>query len=98
MDVDSSPAPISRLEQTRKNLIIAGLYALAGFAALLLTHTSGYASPLWPAAGIAVAGLLAWGWRCWPGVWFGSLLTHLWLDLILPSPSGHPVKRYTATR
>ncbi|WP_167399121.1 PAS domain S-box protein [Ectopseudomonas oleovorans] len=92
--MDSSPAPISRLEQTRKNLIIAGLYALAGFAALLLTHTSGYASPLWPAAGIAVAGLLAWGWRCWPGVWFGSLLTHLWLD---PSLQGAGIAALLAT-
>ncbi len=84
MGVDDSPSPIRRLELIRKSLTIAGLYALAGFAALLLTHSSGYASPIWPAAGIAVAALLAWGPRCWPGVWLGSLLVHLWLYPSLP--------------
>ncbi|MCM2320322.1 MAG: PAS domain S-box protein [Pseudomonas sp.] len=72
-------APISLPQQAWKSLVTAGLYVLAGMAGLLLSHSSGYASPIWPAAGVAVAALLSWGWRCWPGVWLGSLLIHLWL-------------------
>ncbi|WP_092435507.1 CHASE domain-containing protein [Geopseudomonas sagittaria] len=60
-------------------LATAGLYVLAGQAGLLLPQSSGYASPIWPAAGVAVATLLAWGWRCWPGVWLGGVVVDLWL-------------------
>ncbi|MCC6075275.1 CHASE domain-containing protein [Pseudomonas sp. GCM10022188] len=77
--------PASRLDLAWKILAIAGLYLLAGIPGLLITHSAGYASPIWPATGVAAAALLAWGLRCWPGVWLGSLLIHLWLT---PSPSG----------
>ncbi|HUG03692.1 MAG TPA: PAS domain S-box protein, partial [Steroidobacteraceae bacterium] len=56
-------------------LRIAGL-ALAYFGAAELARwlalAGGAAVPIWPAAGIALAGLLAFGPRCWPGIWFGA--------------------------
>lgn len=58
----------------RRNLISTLLYLLAGGLGILLTVSSGYASPVWPAAGVAVTLLLKWGWRCWPGIWLGDLL------------------------
>ena len=76
----SNIASICRLRQLLwKILAAAGLYVLAGQAGLLLPQASSYASPIWPAAGMAVATLLAWGWRCWPGIWLGGMVVDLWL-------------------
>lgn len=58
------------------------LYLAAAWAGHQVAVASDYASPLWPAAGIALAGLAAWGLRLWPGVWLAGLLTDL---LITPS-------------
>ncbi len=77
--------PVSPQQRLRRCLIVALLYALAGGAAMVLPLSSGYASPVWPAAGVAVAALLVWGPRCWPGVWLGGLSTNLWFD---PSAAG----------
>ncbi|APR05068.1 diguanylate cyclase/phosphodiesterase (GGDEF & EAL domains) with PAS/PAC sensor(s) [Thauera chlorobenzoica] len=77
--------PISPIAHLRRCLIVALLYALAGGAAMVLPLSSGYASPVWPAAGVAVAALLIWGPRCWPGVWLSGLSTNLWFD---PSAAG----------
>lgn len=49
-------------------------YALAGLLALQLAIPPGYVSPLYPAAGIALAGVLIYGNRIWPGIFVGSLI------------------------
>lgn len=54
-------------------------YAIAGKLALMLALPPGYATAIFPPAGIAVAALLLWGNRIWPGVFFGSLLLNLWV-------------------
>ena len=59
------------------------LYLAAAWVGQQVSVASEYASPLWPAAGIALAGLAAWGLRLWPAVWLAGLLTEL-----LISPSG----------
>ncbi|MDP9199520.1 MAG: PAS domain S-box protein [Pseudomonadota bacterium] len=56
-------------------LRIAGLaFAYFGAAELArwLALAGGAAVPIWPAAGIALAGLLAFGPRYWPGLWVGA--------------------------
>ncbi|WP_020484476.1 CHASE domain-containing protein [Methylomonas sp. MK1] len=50
---------------------------VAGWAALRLALPPGYASPIWPPAGIALAALLLWGKKVWPAIWCGSFLTNL---------------------
>src|SRR5262245_39165558 len=42
-------------------LFTAALYAVVGWAALLLAGPPGYASPLFPPVGIALAAALTWG-------------------------------------
>ena len=49
-------------------------YALAGLLALQLAIPPGYVSPLYPAAGIALAAVLIHGNRVWPGIFIGSLI------------------------
>ena len=56
-------------------------YLLAGAAALTLAIPPGYASPLYPAAGVALAGVLLGGWRILPAVVIGSFAINLALGL-----------------
>ena len=48
---------------------------------MLLAIPPGYASAIWPAAGLALAAILLWGYRVWPGVWLGSFAAYLWTAL-----------------
>jgi CHASE1-domain containing sensor protein len=59
---------------------VAVLYAGLGLITLGLAQMSGLASPVWPAAGVAFAAALHWGWRALPGVFLGSAgLNAYWL-------------------
>ena len=51
-------------------------YWLAGRLALLLAIPPGYASPIYPAAGIALAAVLVYGWRVLPAVLLGSAVMY----------------------
>ncbi len=59
---------------------ISGLtaaYYLTGKLALLLAIPPGYATAVWPASGIALAGLLLLGKGAWPGIFLGSFLANI---------------------
>ncbi len=59
--------------------VLAAGYAASGWLGLLLAVPPGFATAVWPPSGIALAGILVWGWRCWPGVWLGSFLVNVWV-------------------
>ncbi|NPU94319.1 MAG: hypothetical protein HPY82_20610 [Gammaproteobacteria bacterium] len=61
--------------------LVAVAYFVMGRIGLLLAIPPGYASPLWPPAGLALAALLLWGPRCWPGVLLGSFGVNLTIGL-----------------
>ncbi|MGZ5689697.1 MAG: hypothetical protein ACXWIQ_18405, partial [Caldimonas sp.] len=52
-------------------------YFATGLAALKLAIPPGFASPLYPAAGIALASVLVFGWRMLAGVALGSLAVNI---------------------
>ena len=52
-------------------------YAVLGILGLVLAIPPGYASPVFPAAGLAVALALYFGNRILPGIWLGSLTLNL---------------------
>ena len=54
-------------------VILALAYAVAGWLSLNMAIPPGYAVPVFPAAGIAMAALHIYGRRLWPGVLLGSL-------------------------
>ncbi len=58
--------------------LLAGAYALTGKLSLMLAIPPGYASPVFPPAGIGLAALLLWGRQYWVGVWLGSFLLNWW--------------------
>ncbi|MBL8350548.1 MAG: CHASE domain-containing protein [Burkholderiaceae bacterium] len=75
-------------------LAVALGYFLTGELGLLLAIPPGYASPLYPSAGLALAATLVYGRHALPGVLLGSFLVNLtltkpgvpfsWLTLLLP--------------
>jgi PAS domain S-box-containing protein len=64
--------------------VLAAAYWAAAKLSLLLAIPPGYATAIWPASGIALAGLLMLGARAWPGVWLGSLAANLGVEASLP--------------
>lgn len=52
-------------------------YALCGLIALHMAIPPGYVAPLYPSAGIALAGLLIYGNRIWPAIFLGAVLTNI---------------------
>ena len=66
------------LRHVRRIGALAIGYFGTGILGLLLAVPPGYASPVWPASGIALAGLLLWDSRAWPGIWIGSFFVNIW--------------------
>lgn len=71
------------LEFVKKHSVIWQLllFALAYFAmgklGMFLAVPPGYATAIYPPSGIALAGILLWGYRAWFGVFLGSFLLNL---------------------
>jgi signal transduction histidine kinase/DNA-binding response OmpR family regulator/CHASE1-domain containing sensor protein len=78
------PQPPTTLALWARNLILLALaYAGTGWLGLKLAIPPGYATGIFPPAGIALVVLLAQGPRLWPGVWAGSFLLNA---LLTPGP------------
>jgi PAS domain S-box-containing protein len=57
---------------------IAAAYCIAGRLGLALAIPPGFASAVWPASGVALAGTLLFGYRAWPAIFLGSFLINIW--------------------
>ncbi|WP_333874838.1 PAS domain S-box protein [Methylobacter sp.] len=62
-----------------KSLLLSAIYFLLGIAGLKLAIAPGYATAVFPAAGLAFAAILYEGSRLLPGVWLGSVGINLWV-------------------
>ena len=58
-------------------LVLAFVYFIGGRLGLLLAIPPGYATAVWPASGVALAALLLYGYRLWPGVLLGSFFVNI---------------------
>jgi len=56
---------------------LAGVYFAAGKLGLLLSYVHASATAVWPCTGIAIAVLLVFGYRVWPGILIGAFLVNL---------------------
>jgi PAS domain S-box-containing protein len=63
--------------------LLAAAYFLAARLALEMAIPPGYATPIWPGSGLALAALLLGGNRLWPGVWLGSAAANLTIETSL---------------
>ncbi len=68
------------------SVLVALAYALVGKLSLFLAVLPGDASPVWPAAGIALAAALLGGWRMFPAIWLGAFFANLRLDNLASTP------------
>lgn len=59
-------------------LLLALLIFCGGWLGMMMVVPPGYASPLWPPAGISLAGLLLMGHACWPGILLGAIANQLY--------------------
>lgn len=64
---------------------LAAVYFAAAKLALLLAIPPGYATAVWPPSGIALAAVLLFGNRLWPGIWLGAALVNLTVQASLPA-------------
>lgn len=60
------------------NVVLALVYFLGGYLGMLLAFPPSTASPVWPASGIALAGLYIYGEKVLPGFLIGSFLTQIY--------------------
>jgi len=52
-------------------------YFVAGRLGLLLANVHSSISPIWPATGVAMAGLLLWGNGLWPAIFAAAFLVNV---------------------
>ena len=62
-------------------LAIAAANYLSGRLGLLLALPPGFATAVWPPSGIALAALLLFGYRVWPGVLLGSFAINIFIAM-----------------
>ncbi len=73
----------------RTRLLSAAAYAALGILSLQLATVQGAVSPLFPAAGLALALMLMSGNRLWSSVWLGSLTVEAYLAYLHGGLSAH---------
>jgi PAS domain S-box-containing protein len=76
----AAEARLVRVPALTVALATAMAYGLVAAAALLLAGPPGYASPLYPSAGIALAATLTYGRAALPGVFLGALAANVGLS------------------
>jgi integral membrane sensor domain MASE1 len=57
-------------------LLVALAYVVAAKAGFTLAFATKQVTAVWPPTGIALAALLLWGYRVWPGIWLGAFVSN----------------------
>lgn len=68
--------PIRRMPHVAQILLLAAIYFVTARLSLALAIPPGYATAVWPPSGIALAAVLLFGVRVWPGIWIGAALAN----------------------
>ena len=80
-DKPAPPGPPFRVEDASTRwvgiVLLAAAYFVAARLGLKLDAIGGFASPVWPPTGIAIASLALFGSRLWPGIALGALAANL---------------------
>ena len=69
----------SRLKNTIPIAVLAAAYVVAAKLGLTFHPVAGFATLVWPPTGIALAALLIFGLRLWPGILIGASITNMLL-------------------
>ena len=82
LGTDTAPVYLLRV------LVIAGAYYGAAKLGLSLAFAAPSVTAIWPPTGIALAAILLWGYRMWPGVAIGAFLANAWTGVPVYSVLG----------
>ncbi|MGH9509555.1 MAG: MASE1 domain-containing protein, partial [Terriglobales bacterium] len=69
-------------------VVLAAVYFVAAKLGLRLAEVNPSATAVWPPSGIALAALLLFGYRVWPGIFFGAYLANVSTSGSLTASSG----------
>jgi signal transduction histidine kinase len=69
---------VTRAAYTIRIGVLAGVYLAVAKLGLALDAVSGFATLVWPATGIALAVLVRYGYRWWPGIAIGAFIVNVW--------------------
>ncbi len=58
---------------------LAVIYVAGARLGLMLDAVAGFATLVWPPSGLALAALLVFGYRLWPGVAIGAFVANVWM-------------------
>lgn len=67
---------------------LAVVYTVVAKLGLMMDAVSGFATLVWPASGVALAALVLFGHRLWPGIAAGAFVVPLWGDAPVPAALG----------
>ncbi|MDP3963817.1 MAG: MASE1 domain-containing protein [bacterium] len=73
---------------TAKITSIAIVYILAALFGLQFEPVGGFATFIWPPSGIALAAVLLWGIRVWPGIFLGAFVANWITGAAVPAAIG----------
>lgn len=82
------PRPLNTLGRFIAPAVLAAVYFGAAHLGLLLATVHGNVSPVWPAAGVALASLLLGGIRLWPGILIGAFAANAVTEVPWPVAIG----------
>ena len=81
-------AALSRhAELVLKGTLFALAYFVAARVSLAVAIPPGYATPVWPSSGIAVAAVLLLGLRIWPAIWLAAAFANIAVESSLVAAS-----------
>src|SRR4051794_18456503 len=80
--------PEDRRIYALKLLGLAAVYYGAAKLGLSLAFMNSSISAVWPPTGIALAAIVFWGYRMWPGIALGALLANSWTGIPIYSTLG----------
>ena len=63
-----------------KLLLVALAYFVSGRLGLAIPYIGSHITLIWLPTGIAVAALMRWGYRCWPGIFLGAFAINFFID------------------
>lgn len=75
-----------RIQYVGQVAALAVVYTAVAKLGLMMDAVSGFATMVWPPSGVALAAIVLFGRRLWPGIALGSITVNLWIDApVLPA-------------
>ncbi|MDD1641074.1 MAG: MASE1 domain-containing protein [Methylococcaceae bacterium] len=78
----------------RLNLFLALGYFFGGYLGTLIAIPPSHASSIWPAAGIALAGIVTYGRSVIPGIWLGAFFIQVYAFLDIANLQNIPTSLF----